>query len=568
MGEGGRIATRPPPAAPVGIPADQSILTRLFDNRSGRVIAVTRLMLAAAFLLALWIDPNQPARSSAAGYSILAGYLVLAVALCLIAWRSWWWDFRLAWPSHVVDILAFLSAVFFTEGVVEDFTSPFLAFFAFLMLAATLRWGWRMTVATAVVSTVLYLFVGLAMESQAIELDTLRFARRLVYMVVLSMILVWLGHQRRFQRVHRFVEPPGAGDETLPPLRDALRYAMTQTDAQRGAIAWADDEEPQIELSVIGLGCQAGRLSPDVLPAETPFAASARLFDSRRNRILLSGPDGTFVAMSGPVDDALAHYCAITDGLALPFEAVTGRGVVLLTDIPGASADHVAVAREVAREIGAGFDRHSTLTLVREGAVTRMRDAVARDLHDTIAQSLAGAALRLEGLRNWIAGGGDPETEIQSIKSALKGEQSQVRAMIERLRRGESVLPESGVQSTIGPLLRDLARYWGIEATLDTSSGAVMMPGWLAHELRQLVREAVANAVRHGQARHIWVALEETGDALIVTIADNGTGFEDAGVRRPRSISERVAQLGGELHLMTGADGTTLHLSLPVRARQ
>ena len=246
-----------------------------------------------------------------------------------------------------------------------------------------------MTVATAVVSTLLYLFVGLAMESQAIELDTLRFARRLVYMVVLSMILVWLGHQRRFQRVHRFVEPPGAGDETLPPLRDALRYAMTQTDAQRGAIAWADDEEPQIELSVIGLGCQAGRLSPDVLPAETPFAASARLFDSRRNRILLSGPDGTFVAMSGPVDDALAHYCAITDGLALPFEAVTGRGVVLLTDIPGASADHVAVAREVAREIGAGFDRHSTLTLVREGAVTRMRDAVARDLHDTIAQSLS-----------------------------------------------------------------------------------------------------------------------------------------------------------------------------------
>jgi signal transduction histidine kinase len=196
-----------------------------------------------------------------------------------------------------------------------------------------------------------------------------------------------------------------------------------------------------------------------------------------------------------------------------------------------------------------------------------MRDAVARDLHDTIAQSLAGAALRLEGLRNWIAGGGDPDSEIQSIKAALKGEQSQVRALIERLRRGESVLPESGVQSTIGPLLRDLARYWGIETTLDTGSGAVMMPGWLAHEMRQLVREAVANAVRHGQARHVWVALEETEDALIVTIADNGTGFGDtATVRRPRSISERVAQLGGELHLMSGAEGTTLHFSLPIRA--
>jgi signal transduction histidine kinase len=359
------------------------------------------------------------------------------------------------------------------------------------------------------------------------------------------------------------------GDEQLPPLQDALRYAMTQTDAQRGAIAWADEEEPQIELRVIGLGCQAGRLALDTLPAETPFAARARLFDSRRNRILRSAADGGFATVSGEVDDALAAYCGITEGLALPFEAVTGRGVVLLTGIPGASADHVAVAREVAREIGAGFDRHSTLALVREGAVTRMRDAVARDLHDTIAQSLAGAAMRLEGLRNWIAGGGDPETEIQSIKTALKGEQTQVRAMIDRLRRGESVLPESGVQSTIGPLLRDLASYWGIEATLDTGSGAVIMPGWLAHELRQLVREAVANAVRHGQARHIEVSLEENEDALLVTIADDGAGFADvAAARRPRSISERVTQLGGKLALETGVDGTTLHLSLPLRAGQ
>ena len=556
----------PPSSALLGPRSDHSAVTRLFENRSGRIIAVTRLVLAAVFFAALWVDPNQPVRSSSVGYSILAGYLAVAVALCAIALDSWWWDFRLAWPAHVVDVLAFLAAVFFTESVDDDFTSPFLAFFAFLMLAATLRWGWRMTAATALAATLLYLLVGLTMEAWAIELDTLRFGRRVVYMIVLAMILIWLGHQRRHQRVDRFVEPPGAADERIPPLRDALRYAMAQSDANRGAIAWADDEEPQIELRVIGLGCPAGRLAPDILPAETPFAASARLFDSVRGRTLFSEPGGGFVAARGPVDDALARYCGITQGLALPFEAVTGRGVVLLTDIAGACADHVAVAREVAREIGAGFDRHSTLTLVREGAVTRMRDAVARDLHDTIAQSLAGAALRLEGLRNWIAGGGDADTEIQSIKGALKSEQAQVRAMISRLRRGESVLPESDVQSTIGPLLRDLATYWSIEATLEPGSGTVVVPGWLGHELRQLVREAVANAVRHGQARNISIAIAETEDALQVKIADNGMGFDDVvPVRRPRSISERIAQLGGDLALESGGDGTTLRFSLPRR---
>ena len=560
----------PPRSSVLLVPrGDHSLVTRLFENRSGRIIAVTRLVLAAVFFLALWMDPNQPVRSSAVGYSILAGYLAAAVVLCAIAWNSWWWDFRLAWPAHAVDVLAFLAAVFFTESVDDDFTSPFLAFFAFLMLAATLRWGWRMTAATALAATLLYLLVGLTMEALAIELDMLRFGRRVVYMIVLAMILIWLGHQRRDQRVDRFVEPPGAADDRSPPLGDALRYAMAQSDANRGAIAWADDEEPQIELRVVGLGCAAGRLPPDIFPAETPFAASARLFDSRRGRTLRSEPGGGFVTARGPADDALARYCDIAEGVALPFEAVTGRGVVLLADIPGACADHVSVAREIAREIGAGFDRHSTLTLVREGAVTRMRDAVARDLHDTIAQSLAGAALRLEGLRNWIAGGGDADTEIQSIKGALKSEQAQVRAMIDRLRRGESVLPESVVQSTIGPLLRDLATYWSIEATLEPGSGAVVVPGWLGHELRQLVREAVANAVRHGRARSISVAIAETEETLQVTITDNGTGFDDfVAARRPRSISERIAQLGGELALESGVAGTTLRLSLPLRAGQ
>src|SRR5690606_24300553 len=129
--------------------------------------------------------------------------------------------------------------------------------------------------------------------------------------------------------------------------------------------------------------------------------------------------------------------------------------------------------------------RHSSLALVREGAVTRMRDAVARDLHDTIAQSLAGVALRLEGLRRWIAGGGDAEAEIQSIKAALKSEQAQVRAMIDRLRRGEHILPDSTATATIGSLLDDLSSYWGVDARLEPASGSIAVPGRLGHELRQ-----------------------------------------------------------------------------------
>lgn len=546
-------------------PHDKSFLERNFEHRSGRIIALCRMVLAAVFWLALLVDPDQPVRSSAAGYLLLSAYLVLAAVLMAVAWRSWWWDRWLAGPVHLADIFVFLAAVYFTESTNDDFTSPFLAFFAFLMLSATIRWDWRVTGLTGLAVTALYLLVGLAMGWSGIDLDFLRFGRRVVYMAVLALVLIWFGLQRREQHVERFVEPPGGADDGLPPLDEALRYAMTQSGAQVGAIAWADEEEPHVEVRAIGLDCTTGRLSPAVLPPDAPFARSARLFDARRNRSLRFRRQYQCVPVIGPIEDPFAAYCSLAEGLSLPFKAVTGRGEILLGEIDGACADHVEIGALIAREVGAGFDRQATLTLVREGALTRMRDALARDLHDTIAQSLAGVSLRLEGLRTWISAGGDPEAEIQAIKAALRAEQGQVRGMIDRLRLGDNVVPDSGVAGSIAPLLSDLAGYWGISASLDTGGAEINIPGWLRHELRQLLREAVANAVRHGAASQISIAIAEEAGMLELTIADNGTGFPEAGPGpRPRSISERIAGLRGALDIQSSARGAMLRFSLPL----
>jgi signal transduction histidine kinase len=381
---------------------------------------------------------------------------------------------------------------------------------------------------------------------------------------VLALVLVWFGLQRREQSVERFVEPPGGSDDRQPPLLEALRYAMAQTDAERGVIAWADDEEPHIELRSIGLECATGRLAPEELHPDKPFAENVQLFDADRKRLLRIG-DWRSVTLLEKIDDPLARHCGIRTGLALPFSAVTGRGEIVLVGIPGVCADHVELGMLLAREVGAGFDRHSTLALVRETAVARMRDAVARDLHDSIAQSLAGAALRLEGLRSWIKTGGDPDDEIQTIKTALRAEQNQVRGMIERLRRGDTILPDGTAAATFTPMLQDLSEYWSISAQLEPGSKGIVIPGWLAHELRQVLREAVANAVRHGGASEVAIALAEENGMLRLTVADNGTGFPSGEIpAKPRSISERVAALGGSLEVDTAPDGARLRFSLPL----
>jgi len=537
---------------------------RAFEYSSGRVIAVTRLVLAGVFFLALWVDPSQPVRASTLGYVLLFGYMLLAAALLATSWRSWWWDHRLAWPAMLADVFAFLAAVFVTEGTADDFTSPFLAFFAFLMLAATIRWDWRMTLLTGLAITGLYLLVGLFIATIEIEFDVFRFGRRVIYMLVLSLILAWFGLQRREQAIGRFVErlgdPPGE-----PALLDqALHYAASQSRARRAAIAWGEYEEPAVELRTRGLAAPPARLGPAEFDAETGFARDARLFDRKHGRALVGRRGQRPVAVAGPVIDPLADLCGIEVGVALPLTGLTGRGELLLCDIPGVGGDHVQVGSLIAREITAAFDRQATLALAGETALARVRDSLARDLHDSVAQSLAGASLRLEGLRAWIKAGGDPDAEIDSMKQSLREEQGHVRTLISRLRLGAEGETEVEAGGAIRTLLASLSAQWGVAAQAVPGDAPIQVSGRLAHELEQVLREAVANAVRHGNANLITATLAAANGELRLRIKDDGKGFPESDPDpRPWSIGGRIDKLGGRLSVISGPGGTTLDISIP-----
>jgi signal transduction histidine kinase len=115
--------------------------------------------------------------------------------------------------------------------------------------------------------------------------------------------------------------------------------------------------------------------------------------------------------------------------------------------------------------------------------------------------------------------------------------------------------------------LSDLSTYWEIAVELERDAKEIVIPGRLAHELRQVLREAVANAVRHGGASRVAIALAEENRLLRLTVADDGTGFPADTVPQPRSISERIAALGGSLEIASGSAGTELRFTLPVEER-
>src|SRR5688572_18743299 len=204
---------------------------------SGRIVALGRLMLAVLFMLALWADASQPAHAPNQTYAIIAVYIVFAAAVVVLTWHNWWRDAQLAGPAHAVDIVMFTALVLLTEG----YTSPFFAFFMFVLLAAAFRWNWHATALTAMLLTLLYLVAGLIVKNSGFPFDDHRFMVRTGHLVILSLIVIWFGANQRwtlFDLGKREVLVEPSLDES--PLDACLRAAMDIVHAKAGVFVWRE----------------------------------------------------------------------------------------------------------------------------------------------------------------------------------------------------------------------------------------------------------------------------------------------------------------------------------------
>jgi len=543
-------------------------IRELFENRSGRVIAVFRTMLAAVFLVAFLVEPAAHRANFLIGRNLLGAYFLLSLAWLPVAWRSWWYDHLLARFMLVADALVFLAAVFVTEGFDADFTSPFLAMFALTILSAAFRWDWLAAARTGLIVTSLYVLCGMLIQHYGLPLDSMRFARRTFYMLALMFVLVWFGMQRREPQVAPISAPLDESDMAALLWR-VVEYALTLMGANHAALALGLDEEPWIHIYVEDpRGREALRAGPDSVQAWDGREPGIHLFDLRRGRKIVLDHQGRprAVLLRGTLP--LAERSGIDAGIAVPFQGANSAGQIVLGGIAGLNADHLVLAKALAREAASALDRLALAGLEREALVVRTRGAIARDLHDSVAQSLAGACFRLEALRRGLPGymaesAERAEREVAIVQESLRAEQGHIRQLISDLRTPTQDLQVRDLRGEIDSTLRDASRHWGVQIALD-APGAIRVPGWLSHELQQLVREAVANAARHGQATRLTVRIALAGETLNLHISDNGTGFAPTPTTaEPWSIRERVASLGGELGVESGPTGTTLAIRLP-----
>jgi signal transduction histidine kinase len=221
---------------------------------------------------------------------------------------------------------------------------------------------------------------------------------------------------------------------------------------------------------------------------------------------------------------------------------ITGAGLYLLVVALSAQLAGYYVMRAVYLGIAGylvgffGQQRINYETRMRELEAQGERETIARSLHDSYMQSLAGVNLRLETCRELLRRGRltDVANQLNELQLGVAREYDQVRSFIRSLAgRGESSSQDSS-HGASDPIVE-------VNATFATR-------GRLAERTFLIAVEGLRNARRHAKASSMVIDASVTGEQLTITMSDNGIGFPPDAAP-PWTIASHVAEAGGEVRI-------------------
>lgn len=200
------------------------------------------------------------------------------------------------------------------------------------------------------------------------------------------------------------------------------------------------------------------------------------------------------------------------------------------------------------------------------------RRRLARELHDTVAQSLAGVRMNLGVIKPLAADNGRAATAVDESIAATEDAISQIRTLSYLLH--PPMIDQAGLPTALRWYISGFERRSGITTRLDVPDDLGELPRDVETCVFRVVQESLTNIQRHAGSATARVSLERLDGRLFIEIADHGRGLP-ARVRDDRdallasgvgiaSINERVRELGGEMTIQSTDDGTTLRTTLPV----
>ena len=257
------------------------------------------------------------------------------------------------------------------------------------------------------------------------------------------------------------------------------------------------------------------------------------------------------------LDGATHPLGADHDAFSIPVKDQDQQFGVLIVRNPGlesAAAWQLPLLEAVALNIAAALRANEQTEHRRRLALLEERNAIARELHDSLAQSLSYLKIQISRLQT-LLGGAEPTPEVRDIVAELReGLSSAYRQLRELLTTFRLKMEHPRLEDSLRDAVEEFSRRGRLPVELDCAGWQCALgPNEQIHVM-QIVREALNNAVQHARASRIVVQLRgpSAGEAII-GIGDDGVGLPAKPERENHFglniMRERARRLGGALEL-------------------
>jgi signal transduction histidine kinase len=367
-----------------------------------------------------------------------------------------------------------------------------------------------------------------AMESIA-DFSTLA-AQFVVLALVVGLLAAWVGSLRirdqdgaQYLQAHRLLEQLHAITTRLPGALDPITAADTLLHAvvkavNRGGTTRVSEAAVLIEAGG-DLLVPAAHHGSERLDWDTALAGSGPVADAWRSGTSQLRPMG--------VRRAEGHR-EPRRSLAIPLAVADHPiGVVALESTEPYPIDEEAAARAV-RAARSNAVRLATALLfdkVREMATIEERRRLSREIHDGIAQQLAGIGYTVDDLAEAAREQGDEAhaQRLAELRRTMSGLLTEVRMSIFDLR--SDVDRHGGLAATLAEYVRMVGATSSFVVHLVLDEGTIRLPAQTEAELLRIAQEAIANVRRHAKAENMWVTCRVAPPRARLTIEDDGMGL-------------------------------------------
>ncbi|GAB4550209.1 MAG: type IV pili methyl-accepting chemotaxis transducer N-terminal domain-containing protein [Rhizobacter sp.] len=288
-------------------------------------------------------------------------------------------------------------------------------------------------------------------------------------------------------------------------------------------------------------------------------------------------PSGARVIPIHSMDDSAMKHCAHAG-----FEAVVSVPIRLHDRLMGElnlfyhahvnpSEAERSLLEALAAHLASGMENLRLSALAKEAAVSQERTFIARELHDSIAQSLAFLKIQVQLMRDALASGDAASVDktLGEIDVGVRESYGDVRELLMHFRTRTNT---EDIEPALATTLRKFEHQSGIGAELSMRGNGMPLSPDLQVQVLHIVQEALSNVRKHAGAHHVWLDVQQH-PVWRFQVRDDGQGFATDGPAPGethvglRIMGERAQRIGARLEVVSEpGHGTSVTLTLPASA--